>query len=53
MRGKHKLALKHIHRFVQRLDEIIETLDNFKQIYLNMVFWLQHSREIWFSAAPL
>ena len=37
---------------IQEMIKMMETPENFKQIYLNMVFWLQPSREIWVCATP-
>ena len=41
----HERALIHYYIIGEEGDKIIEISVNFKQIYFNMIFWLQPSRE--------
>ena len=41
-----------LYIYIYRLYKITETPGNFKQIYFNMIFWWQPSREIQLCAAP-
>ena len=44
-------AISEDKSYIKGLDKIMETLENFKQTYSNIVFWLQPSCEIWLCAA--